>query len=636
MKSQFLLGLFLFLILGKGFASEPVYPVWLIPDSLKENANVVIRFDDFSVDISNNYNAYISNRYAVTILNSRGDDHAEFLAPYDKLAKLSSFSIRIYDANGQLLEDVKSKEVQDYSAIPGFSLYQDTRVKYYKPSIRKYPFTMVISYQYTLNGYSQLPRWQPQSSPDMAIEKAVFTLSMPEENQVKWLEKNMPNERTERRDGKIITCTWEINRLAAFKPEFMQPYMKDVLPVVLVAPLDFNLEGYKGNMETWKSYGLWANQLLEGKNNLPEETQIKMRELIAGSADTIEMVRRIYQYMQQHTRYVSIQLGIGGFQPFDAETVDRVGYGDCKALTNYTKSLMEAVQIPAVYNLVRAGDEASRIITGFPSQQFNHVILSVPLANDTLWLECTNQDMPFAYLGTFTDNRRALAITDNGGVLVRTKSYEADSNLICTKATFHLDADGNCNADFDICYNGLQYDEVFGFIHADAENQRKWLIDEFYIPNSELTDYAVTNLPGLTPQAKLKVNFEINRYGVKSGKRMFVALNPVDAFPDIPAREEERRFDIELRESYIHTDSIVFKLPAGYRIEYLPPQVELSSDFGQFSAKVEQANGMVIYHRCLKVVEGRYDVSTYNEFYDFYSKIVKSDKAKLVLTSSDL
>ncbi|MEZ5148897.1 MAG: hypothetical protein R2759_17950 [Bacteroidales bacterium] len=55
------------------------------------------------------------------------------------------------------------------------------------------------------------------------------------------------------------------------------------------------------------------------------------------------------------------------FQFFDAETVDRVGYGDCKALTNYTKSLMEAVQIPAVYNLVRAGDEASRIITGFPS-----------------------------------------------------------------------------------------------------------------------------------------------------------------------------------------------------------------------------------------------------------------------------
>ncbi|MEZ5148898.1 MAG: hypothetical protein R2759_17955 [Bacteroidales bacterium] len=72
----------------------------------------------------------------------------------------------------------------------------------------------------------------------------------------------------------------------------------------------------------------------------------------------------------------------------------------------------------------------------------------VPLANDTLWLECTNQDMPFAYLGTFTDNRRALAITDNGGVLVRTKSYEADSNLICTKATFHVDADGNCNVDF--------------------------------------------------------------------------------------------------------------------------------------------------------------------------------------------
>jgi len=52
---------------------------------------------------------------------------------------------------------------------------------------------------------------------------------------------------------------------------------------------------------------------------------------------------------------VSIQIGIGGWQPFDASTVQRLSYGDCKALANYMKTLLEAVGLSANYCLVNAG-----------------------------------------------------------------------------------------------------------------------------------------------------------------------------------------------------------------------------------------------------------------------------------------
>jgi hypothetical protein len=55
--------------------------------------------------------------------------------------------------------------------------------------------------------------------------------------------------------------------------------------------------------------------------------------------EPIMKAKLIYDYVQQKSRYVSIQVGIGGWKPMDASDVDRLGYGDCKGLTNYTKAL---------------------------------------------------------------------------------------------------------------------------------------------------------------------------------------------------------------------------------------------------------------------------------------------------------
>ena len=161
----------------------------------------------------------------------------------------------------------------------------------------------------------------------------------------------------------------------------------------------------------------------------------------------------VYEYFQNKTRYVNVQIGIGGWQPIEANTVDRLGYGDCKALAFYLKTLLDKVGVKSYYTIIHAGNDAEALIKDFPSNQFNHVILCVPMENkkDTIWLESTNQIIPFGYIGTFTDDRDALLIDESGGRIVHTPKYTAQDNIIIRKATVTLMENGQAELISPLC-----------------------------------------------------------------------------------------------------------------------------------------------------------------------------------------
>ncbi len=159
----------------------------------------------------------------------------------------------------------------------------------------------------------------------------------------------------------------------------------------------FEFEGYAGSNADWVSLGNWIHQLQEGRLALPEEAKADVKTIVDQYANPYEQAKAIYEYMQQRSRYVSIQLGIGGFQPFDAQTVHELGYGDCKALTNYTQALLHEAGLEAYYTLVKAGKKAYTFEPEFTANQFNHVILCTVIAEDTVWMECTSQQIPFGF-----------------------------------------------------------------------------------------------------------------------------------------------------------------------------------------------------------------------------------------------
>src|SRR5262249_20714832 len=132
-------------------------------------------------------------------------------------------------------------------------------------------------------------------------------------------------------NGNNKIYTWEIKNLPAITNEPMAPSLRYIAPSVLIAPSDFEAEGYKGDMSTWESYGRFIYELSKGRDILPEDVKKKIHELTDKLTDPKEKIAVLYSYLQKNTRYISVQLGIGGLQPYDANYVATKRYGDCKA-----------------------------------------------------------------------------------------------------------------------------------------------------------------------------------------------------------------------------------------------------------------------------------------------------------------
>jgi hypothetical protein len=80
----------------------------------------------------------------------------------------------------------------------------------------------------------------------------------------------------------------------------------------------FHLENVDGSAKSWKEFGQWySSEILTGTTILPEETKAKMSP-VGDEKNPIMKAKLIYDYVQQKSRYVSIQVGIGGWKPMDA------------------------------------------------------------------------------------------------------------------------------------------------------------------------------------------------------------------------------------------------------------------------------------------------------------------------------
>ena len=649
-KSLFPALLFLLLVTQLWAGNKPQYAVSAIPKELLTGANAVLRTKEVVFERKSVKRATLNIHYVMTVLNKAGKNNGVFVQAYNRFSTITQIRGTVYNKEGKKIKTIKQDDIGDMVADLGASLYTDTRLKYIDPDYDHYPYTVEYSCQIDYSSLLNIPSWHVYESYKLAIQEEHFKLITHDNNQpdsplaIRYYPNdksiNIKKEMINGSDAKnaITIYSYSVKNLKAVQDEIFSKSLSQCTPVVYFAPVKFVVAGFNGGFETWDDFGNFIRLLNHKRDALPEETRVKIAQMTAADTSIHEKVETLYQYMQDKVHYISISKGIQGWQPMPAAKVDELNYGDCKALTNYMKSLLEAAGVKSYYTLVYAGTNVSDIRTTFPSNQFNHAILCVPDKKDTLWLECTNQHIPCGYLGDFTDDRDVLVVSDFYSFLAHTPVYGPKQNVKNRKTDVTIQPDGTCNMDIHTSYSGIFYDENLPLLLTNDEKKKQALLSTLHLPTIQLKRYNFREDKGHTqdhkplPLIHADIKITAAHYATGIGNLFIIKLYPFSTNNSTNIRYHQRHNDIVIRRGYSVSDTIVFHIPVGMTVAKLPVPKKLTTKFGDYSYSVTKQSDSVVYVRKLRINKGEYPPSDNQDFLAFLRQKADMDNVKFVLS----
>lgn len=615
-------------------AQEP-YTAADIPPGLKTGASAVVRNMETTVTMESQESVVMTVRSAVTVLNKGGEDHANLVLPYNKNTIIKSAKGYILNAQGVPTSKFSLSNFADRSAISNFSLYEDDRIKYYNPVIVAYPFTIVYEYELRFKQNLVLPDWYANPYPDLAIEKTSYTFRHNPLDKIRIKAYNYSGKVEEQPFEKMTSLSWSVKNLPAFKQEPYAPAPDNYRTYVKIAPEQFSYYRAKGKFSNWDELGKWIyTDLVKSRQELSPVVIAEMKNLVQGLSADREKAKKIYEYMQQKTRYISVQIGLGGFQPMFAKDVDRLGYGDCKALVSYMQSLLKAVDIPSYYCVVYAGRFKQNMDPEFASMdQGNHVILCLPLAKDTTWLECTSQTVPFGFLGDFTDDRTVLACTEDGGKLLRTPVLTAQMNEVKREANLKIDQAGNISGTMNTSFKGAQYDTYESIIRKPLTDQISSLKDFYDVDNIDFEQVKISQKKTEQPETNEQLSIKIAAYVPKNQQAAYLVPNAFNRMSSTRS-VSDRKLPVHINRGYTEQDELTYHLPDGYQVDYQPRDTELKSPFGTFNSRITQKGNELLYSRKFVLNSGSHAAKDYAAFAEFMNQIATADRGKVVFKTN--
>ncbi|HCY76913.1 MAG TPA: hypothetical protein DHV28_13410 [Ignavibacteriales bacterium] len=603
-------------------------------DSLLQESDAVILEDNFEIEVPDNYTAeYIVSR-KILIKNSKADNFCRVVVFESEFQEIEELEASLTNKNGKIIKELESDDIKeaDYSAD---AFYSGTRYKYFELHHFNYPFIFEYQYKVTLRTLMLWPDWLPQKN--IPTINSTYKLIINPNVKFKYYIRGIDIKPVLKSESSFDVYDWKLENIpATLEEDYISPEDEIQKAVYFVAQ-KFYTDDYEGSTDSWDDYSDWYRSLTLNRYNLSFDAQEEVFRLIKDVPEPKEKIRILYKYLQKKNRYVAIEMGLAGWQPQSAEQVYLNHYGDCKDLSTYMVAILKVAGIKSYPALALTRDKGI-VYLEQPSNQFNHVIVFVPLDNDTVWLECTSAYNDMGDLPSSIEEINTLVIGEYKGELIKTPQKKSYQNKWTSTIKGSFWGAGDLKFEAVIYTSGNQ--KIYLRNNLVRSNSK----DDILFMNDVLSrNYSNLSISDFNSEESEKVETEdyiirltgmYSRFVPQMNDRIFV--NPGifnrKSERDLPKEEiSKRKYPVYFKYPFKDIDTVVIALPLGYTMESKPQNHSIEKSFASYSTEFELRDKDLVYVRTFEQIKNHIPLNEYPEFYNFMKQVIEFDKAKFVL-----
>jgi hypothetical protein len=515
--------------------------------------------------------------------------------------------VRVVRLDGSVVSDRPSHEQESLAPVAEESpVYTDARVR--RLSIGGVAPGTIVDWSYTTEVFNPVmpgnfvSNWSITTG--QPVHRSRLIVDVPSAMRPLIREENLRVPAAVTESGGRRVYAWIDRDVPRFEGEpFMARPNSVAVAVTLLAPL------------SWSQIGRWYAGLARGRYALSPEVERRLPEAFAGAATQEDSLRALHRWVAQDFRYVSLSLGIGGYQPRAPADVIRDQYGDCKDKATLFIAVARRMGLRAYPVLLSSSGDAERDQpTPF---QFDHMIAAVkrPRAPGYLFLDLTADLTPYGSLPPEVQGGFALIVRDDGTVEEVTLPLDSlAANRSTVEIVGELTPEGTFSGTLTRTASGSrQYALRQAFVRSYTPTERERLIRA--IANDVFSGASGDSLVAfdgrdLRAEPRLTMVVRGARPTSSSGGTDIFTL-PLDNFAsqslvqDLESRGP-RRFPIDAEAVFGYFEvaaEMRVTLPEGWRAR-LPRAVETTSVFGAYRAEYRQDGRVLTVRRRMSGARG--------------------------------
>jgi transglutaminase-like putative cysteine protease len=574
--------------------SDTIYR--LAVDSAKyRNESVVYLLDDGVIRVEADGRGSETYRMVIQILKEDAvEDYAEQSFGYAPgHQKLTLNWVKVVKPNGEVISD-KPAQVQD-SDIPAAManpVYGDRKVR--RMSLTGVAVGTIVDISYTTE------ETKPFLEGDFSNEWSVTTgvpvmrsrliLDVPASVTPRLIERrlNFKVQTTER--GGRRTYTWATKDVPTIEYEMLAPdSLTDRMSISIALPM------------TWGGIAKWYAGLAKDRYAVTAPVEAKLREIVAGATSRNDTIRAVHRWVAQDIRYVSVSLGIGGYQPRAPGDVLATGFGDCKDKATLFVAALGKLGITAYPVLLSSSATANRNLPSI--DQFDHAIAAVREPTGYLYTDLTSAYTPLGELPASEHGGFALVVLPDGRTEeVTLPATPVSENNSLTRIIGTLSDEGLFTGQIQTSLTGSLSSSLRAAFAVPLDSTReanllRSIAEAF--PGAKGDSLVAFNGKDLSAKTTLSAFLSGGKATSRSGSMQIfnLPLSVVDATALVSQLESTgpRRYPIDAEQIFgraVGTQELTLTLPAGWRAR-LPEPVRAESPFGTYTAEYRQ-DGQVL------------------------------------------